>query len=291
MTCEHVQEFLLRSDAADAPLMPAGMREHLASCPACATLRERLILLERAAQALPEAPGAEEARQRFIAQGLTGRARSASASGRRLWAWSWAAAALLLIGMGTALMMIRHKTTSENVIEQIVAFNVDLSQAAPAERGKLYAAKSTALKAKVNRASLPAEESKLASDLMETGQWMADHDDPMQEAERFCDTAQKLVDRIDAATGEGRPERLESLGRSYMMVVERGIDGSLKRVEARGFLNPDRKGQIAKLVQRDQAAARRLEMLLTRAPNAPLWRIRQVLEMAQMRRGARQGIK
>ena len=79
-------------------------------------------------------------------------------------------------------------------MERLIDLNVDLLQAESRdERARIYAGKERDLKVMLVKASLPADEREFAKTLLETGSWLTKNNDPMAEAERFDDIADKVV--------------------------------------------------------------------------------------------------
>src|SRR5207302_5553476 len=80
----------------------------------------------------------------------------------------------------------------------------------------------------------------LVDTLLENSAWLTKNNDPMAEAERFNDIADKLVNRMDAATTAKDEKRIVQLASTYQRVAEVGIDSNLERAVAAGASGVER---------------------------------------------------
>jgi len=295
--CRQVQDWLLQAEDAhpvrcDAP----AVATHLRRCAPCRGLAGRLVRLEDAWRDFPLPAGADQARAAFV-QRVPDRPLPRHPARppllRFLTGRRWAVAALLLLTTGVGfLLMLPPQQTREggsrlarqvektpDVVERLVAWNLDLAQApAPAERKHLYAAQVASLKAAVQQAELPANDRALADTLIENGTWLADNDDPVAEADRFNEVADQLLTRMDAATDRKDVPRLNRLADIYRRVADQGVAANIEEAVATGPLEGERQKQLEQTIQRDAGRAKKLAKLLERAPEASHTQIRQALD-------------
>jgi len=147
MDCRDARERLLESDdPSDGGTLAPELADHVATCDACRQLAGELTRLEQAWRAIPVPDDSERARAAFLerlsspAALVVPRARTrrpTHAPAR----WLVAASVLIALGIGGSLLVSMPRAhASSDVVERLVHWNLDLSQApSPAERSRIYA--------------------------------------------------------------------------------------------------------------------------------------------------------
>lgn len=131
------------------------------------------------------------------------------------------------------LLIPAQPVQGSTLIEQLVDWNLSLSEApSPAERSRIYQARQASLQTIVTKTELPADERELATLLLQTGAWLAEHDDPIGQAEHFSVVADTLADRVRAVTAQQDVAAAQRFAVLHRVVVVRGVAGSLQRAEA-----------------------------------------------------------
>jgi hypothetical protein len=242
----------------------------------------KLVRLEEAWQALPVPPHAEQARDAFLARLPRQRVarRRAPLPPRRSFApprWAIAAAvaaALAIAVLGTWLLIpkraplnVREGQAASKVLDRLLAWNLALTQLdSPAERAQLYNAQAPALKASLQEAALLADDQDLADTLLANAAWLAEHDDPVTEADHFNDVADKLLALMRTATDANDSQKVARLTEFYGQVAEHGINANLKRAEIVGPMPQEHEEKLQKVADRQDRQSQALERLAEHAP-------------------------
>jgi hypothetical protein len=282
MNCSQAKELLYRADdPRPESCGSAELAEHLAGCGACMSVAAEIAQLEDAWRAQPLPAEADRARVAFLAR-LPCVARPAAPMPRRWNVPRWVAAAVFLLGVGVAgwfLFSASEVQAAPALIERLVDWNVELLEAAPADRQRLYDAQHPALIDAVRKASLAEGDRDLAGMLLDNGTWLAQNDDPVAAAERFSAVADKLVDHIQTAS-DGKDVKLASrYAKLQAQVLQRGISDNLKKAEESGTLNFDNKKRLEKLVLRKEDRRTKLLDLLEKNPDISRKELRKALDI------------
>lgn len=267
MNCETIQDQILAAD--DPARLGAELDAHVAGCADCAAFARRLIAIESAATGLP-VEGSQLAKAAVMRRV---RRETAPLPRRFLLRPVWGlVAAVLVLGIGLGLYLARPATAnaSATVVDQLVDWNLDLSEAnAPQDRQKLYTARVAAFDSAVRTASLNPEERQLATLLLEQGSWLARNTDPVDEAEHFSELADQFVARLDVAAAANDARAVQRLGRNYDRVVQRGVQAKLLRAGNVTYVaKPDTARKLERLARLQAERERKLEKLAERHPNA-----------------------
>jgi hypothetical protein len=181
------------------------------------------------------------------------------------------AAALVLSALGTALWLLSPGSDREvhaaEVVDQLLDWNLELTAGrSPGDRARIYSARAAALARGLQSAALPLAERELGELLLANGAWLAEHDDPVAEADRFNDVAERLVKQIAAA--EVDDAAADRFGRRYGRLVEQGVAANLERAAASAESDIDRQKRIEAVARRSEQSVQALEELLGRVPPA-----------------------
>jgi hypothetical protein len=276
MNCPQAQAWLM--EAEDPRPERCGSPEvaaHLHGCAACRELAARLLRLERAWRALPVPPDAEKARATFVERLPRLMGAEAAPRVRRPRRWlppRWVAAALILLTVGLSSWLLfptPASFASTDLVERLVDWNLDLSEARSLkERQRIFDGQVENLRAALRNGDLPPEDQQLAEVFLENGEWLAAHDDPVAEADRFNDVADQLLKRTHAAEERGNAHDLRRFARHLRKVEEKGIDAKLKRLQASGALDAKRQRKLERILRRDAERRQAAAALLERVPEA-----------------------
>ena len=278
MNCNEARDKLLMLTPAEICGAVPEVRQHLAGCAACREYLDRLSRLEAAVAdfGLPaEAAIAKNAFQERLRYRLQPAASATAASpGSRRWAGKaraglWrrlAVAALLLLATGLAsLMLIGGNDTAQaapEVVDQLVDWNAQLAQTPdlPA-RAELYGRRAMYFRRLLQRASMSPGQAQLAAALLDHGSWLAQHSDPLDEADRFHRLAKMIADQGDQEAGQRNFARSALLARHYQLLRRVGISANLDRLAA-GRPGPLVRARIEWLRHHDGEVAARVDRLL-----------------------------
>jgi hypothetical protein len=190
----------------------------------------------------------------------------------------WATvAALASVAFGLTLVVIlmlspaREVEAGPDVVEQLVGWNLDIAQAqSHDERQKIFDTRAESMQGLLTSSKLSQEDRELGQTLVDNGAWLASNDDPMAEAERFGDIADKLLARLDTATGTNDKKRIIKYADSYSRLTELGVSMNLERALAKVSHDPKRKTKIDHLIAGDASRAKKLDDMLERHPDSSL---------------------
>ncbi len=282
MDCAQARDWLLRSD--DPRPECSGLPElieHTRRCGECGRLAEELQQLEQAWRELPVPAGADRARTAFLIT-VGRRPPPRLRFLRRLVPPRWAVAALIVLSAGLATWLFfpgSEAHASADVVERLIDWNLHLAETRSLdERNRIYAEEATKFRAALHQAELSPEDRELGRLLLDNGTWLARNDDPLAEADRFDEVANRLLQRVDSAAAHEREQEVSRVAEQYHRVAELGVGASLERVKSDPGLGADRKRHLDKLARREAKRAQALQALLERGPDASRRAIRRVLE-------------
>ncbi len=184
--------------------------------------------------------------------------------GRRL------AAALVLVAAGLAAFLVFRPPSARatpNLLEQLVEWNVDLAEARTQdERSRILTDQEEQLKTTLAEAALPPADRDLAESLLENGAWLVQNSDPVAEADRFGDLADKLLARMDSATAAHDEQLVVLLAKSYDRLTTAGIEANLKRAGTAGATDGKRHKKLTHCQQRHARRTCRAAEIIDRNP-------------------------
>jgi len=280
MDCNEAQQRLLEADDRSVELTSPPLAEHLSVCAECRRLAADLDQLEAAWRAVPLPASCDAARQAFLAH-LT--PAPAPRVARRVWLRRVAigTAAAVVAGAGSWLWFDGSSAEADEVLDSLVDWNVRLTQApSPDARRRLYREQRGALEARASKAGLRGEPSLLANALLENGQWLAAHADPLDEAARFNDLADRLMHAARDASRAGKARRAHRLWSQYDRMVEGGFGYNLLRAENVAADKP-KKQRIDRLRAQSNA---RLDDLASLAADTPAPTDQQLQQLVKKHR-------
>jgi hypothetical protein len=284
MNCQQAQEMLSQSET---PGVSSDLAGHLAGCSDCRQFAEKLARLEQKWRAMHLPPDADRGRHAFLNSlpqaGMPARDNSHLGSGRWLPSrWAVAASILLLIGLSAWFFFFPTHAQASDVVERLVDWNLDLTQAPLEERGSLFSHSAGSLKRDVLQSKLSPEDRELAEQLLAIGTWLVENDDPLAQADRFNDLADHLLDRLDKASAKTDAKEAKRMAKHFRRVAQVGVGGNLERAEASGAQRDDKAHtRLERIRQRDARRAEKLAALLAIAPDASQREIRQALNAAK----------
>ena len=301
MKCEEVQNLLLQSEMNQAPdgvvlrfsggaaqMTAEHVAGHVNECAVCGQLARKLRRLDKAVRSLPEPPGSSDALTRFEARlrsmnlgpaplslpqaspvSAPVRARKPRIKTSLLWRIAdsrLTAAALLLLVIGGSIWAYQFRQNqvlaSAQTIEVIVEWNLRLVQSEiPAERRQVYAASRRLASDYVNAASLSEDDRRDADKLIRKSAFLADHVDPLAEADHFSEVADMLVNKMDLAVGSS-DGTLGQLSQTYLSVVNQGIERNLDRVNPESLKSDAAQVHLARIEQRNLMLIDKVEALI-----------------------------
>lgn len=287
--CEQTRDWLLHAEDASRESCPSpDLGEHLKSCYACGQLATEIKMMEQAWRTMPVPPACHQAQAAFLRQLAQRKPTVAPVVHKlrfrpRLSPWAVAAMLLLTAGLAGWLFLPDNQVrAADDVVGRLIEWNLDLAQASTLEaRNRLYATQQPALHAAVRQEELPAEDRVLAESLLDNGVTLVSLVDPMGEADRFTDLADRVLDRADSAAKKGNSNETTRLVVHYRRLVEKGINANLDKVRASPALDGDKKRRLDKHLLRDEKRLKKLETLLDQAPEASRREIRRTMEVSR----------
>ncbi len=215
MKCRLARVWLLRAEnPGDLPHAPPAVVDHVRACPRCRRVLRQVRQLEERWRELPLPAGVEAAKAAFLERHAP---RTLPMPRHRVWLRTLvgaAVAAALLLAVSLVswqLLQPEPVQSAENVLDRLIDWNLTLSHTEDAqERAKLFKEKHAEFAALLKKGDVPDDQKELAENLMENADWLARSDeDPLEEANRFSQLADKMVDKLSAA-GDARDASISS---------------------------------------------------------------------------------
>jgi hypothetical protein len=259
MNCHDFEQLLLHADDPKVAIAQNDAAAHLAQCAACAQLVARLSRLGDAAGHVPPPPSSADAKAAFL---RTLEPRRFYIGRRTL---AVAASIVIVAGLATwaALHYLNPQPTVEQVVTQLVDYNIELAKAeTPARRQQIFNASHKQLQRMLDRGRFTGDDAELAKKLIDDGRNLANAADPYEEAERIGDLADDLLKRTHAAARLNDVKRAAQLGSAYSYVSNMGLEPKLNRMPP----NEARKAQMEKLQARRAEMERRMDRLIDNTP-------------------------
>jgi hypothetical protein len=283
MNCQQAQDLLYQAECPADADDSSALAGHLAACADCRRLAGELAQLEESWRSMPLPEEADQARLAFlewmpqqkpVALPQPGHPLARFAPSR----WALAASILFVAGLCVWLFVSPSQVqAAPDVVDRLVDMNLDLAQASPDERPAMYSRLAPPLKDALEQSKLPPEDRDLAESLLANGSWLAENADPLAEADRFNDVADKVMERLRAATAKADVKAAHRLARHFHRIAVVGIDGNLERVQTAGPLNLEKQKRLERVAQRDAKRREALAVLAEVAPDASRKEIKKAL--------------
>lgn len=289
MLCAQAKQWLLQAELPrELAHAPADVVAHIRDCADCRKLAEQLQALEREWREQPLPAFAAIARDEFLRQQGDQPSRPSEAKRRRFVAPRWLIAACLILTIGiTGWFMAKpQKAHAESdVIDRLIDWNVQLSEAPDAERHQLYANQVETLRA--DSARLPDEERAFADSLIKNGEFLATNPEPLESADRFTALADQVVERLDHAAARNDAKASAKLAKQYMVIADRGVKPKVERAK-KAAADEAKQRRLEKIQQREQRQFEKLQRMEDRlekmhdaAPPASKKELRKLLDKSK----------
>ncbi len=176
---------------------------------------------------------------------------------------------LVAAGLGVYFVLSSQPArATPGPVDQLIDWNIDLTQAqSPDERARIHSERAIALQGKLDRAKLPTQERELAKTLMENGNWLAEHSDPVAESSRFSDIADMMLAQMESATNANDARQVARLTDGYCRIAKLGIEANIERELESGAADDERKERLGRCMKRDADRAEKLTSLAERSPD------------------------
>jgi len=264
MDCVHAQELILAMETPGRiEAMVPELRRHVESCPACTALAATMVRLEALVPTLP-VPDSAAAKAR-LQQRLRTTPRSPVHSYRFVTPQRLAVAAglLLIVGLtvSAVLFLTRRADASSELVAQLVDWNVDMAQTPNLkDRSRLFREKAALFSKRLAQGGASGEESALAKALFDQVSWLAEHDDPLAAADRFCSLTELFAKQSQ------REANVKDYGTSARHLGEcqrirrAGVEANLARVGSQAHTS-EQKERLDSVRRRDKATAAEMARL------------------------------
>lgn len=290
MDCRTAQERLLLEESTRPERLPPGaLADHVSACAACQRRLGDLARIEQTWRAIPLPTNAQTGPDRFLKQfPPASAALPPTRNSRPKLPVRWLVAASILIVAaisGGLFIAPPHATASTDVVERLVDWNLSLAHAPSViERGQIYADYVTRFQDELKRAEVPAHDRDLVQTLLERAPELVRIPDPLAEADRFNELAEKLLARMSDAAQGGDTRRINQSAALYRRVAELGIEPKLEVLEASRSLDFERQRRLERLILQDSDRMNTLVKLLERAPDSSRKQIKRVLGITRRKK-------
>jgi hypothetical protein len=263
MICSQAKDWLLQAALPEElAIAPPDVAAHIRQCDDCQRLIQQLHRMERVWDEQPLPESAELVREQFLARQAIEPPRPAARRFRAVVLARWAVAASVLLCIGLTVFMMsspRQVHAESDVVEQLIDWNLQMSElSTPAEREKLYTERVAALKDDLAKSRISDDDRQFAETLLTNGQWLRSSTEPLEEADRFNQLADQIVDRVEVAAARRDAAAARKNARQYSLITSKGINAKLERAEA---------AKAARAAKADAAFQRKMERLLAREEN------------------------
>lgn len=283
MICQEAREWIMNAEEpARFALAPAPIAAHLPACAACQSLVARLGRFEQAWRDQPLPDAAAQSKARFLA-GLPSVTKPGVTRVRnRIWSPPrWAMAASLLFVCLVSFWLVAGRQTAQantDVIEQLIDWNLEISNTPAEQRGVVFAREAT-LRRSMNQSRLSEDDRSFAESLLQTGADLARTTEGVDEIDHLHNVADRLVERLGAATARNDPKAADKHARHYERIAQRNRDkvARLKSAPPKG----DKKQKLDKVLAREQRRQERLESLHQNAPAPTKKAVRRMLDQSK----------
>jgi hypothetical protein len=248
MDCAYVNNWLLQVEAMQPKDWPRDVTKHLKSCADCAKVARNLNKLEDAWREQPTPPESKTAKARFLtklrAMAVPATPPAAPARPWHVLAWV-AAAAMLLIAVNTFVWVVlwprpgsdenknfvENKIQESDVVDRLLDWNLELTNAKPGERKRLFDDREPALRNEFRKARLilSDEEWEDGEELLLTSKKLVENDNPYEEWSLIEGFADKVEARKNATTNQGFAHQYDM---RFQKIYERGLQPLDERIKS-----------------------------------------------------------
>jgi len=250
MDCKYVYNWLLQVEALQPKDWPRDVTRHLKRCAVCAHLARGLNAIEEAWRDQPTPTESKKAKARFLTKLREMNVPQAPAATPSPWKkpLPWiAAAAALMIGANVFVWLAiwprqqgdkKVDVVQTDVIDRLIDWNLELTNAKPGDRKRLFADSEPVLRKDFKKARLVLsdEEWEDGEELLKTGAKLAENDNPYEHWEMIGELATKLEKRREDAKDDGYAEKYEN---RFRKIYERGFDPLDAHIKTLKFGPPD----------------------------------------------------
>lgn len=232
MNCQSAQSWLLEAEDLRPKSWPKDLVAHVKTCSGCVKVANALGKLEKSWHEQSFAVESDQAKARFLC--TIARPAASKTGARRLFTKMppirlVAVASLILVvltAFGWMLVSPDQSRASSDVVDRLFELNLDMANAnSLQERKRLFDEHVPALRLDLQKSQsiLAPEDRELADDLLAHGVWLVSNEDLIEEADRTNGLADKLADRVDAATKKVNPKESDHSQLLYYKFMHRGV--------------------------------------------------------------------
>jgi hypothetical protein len=278
MSCSSSKKWFLEAESPGAlDLAPPDVVAHLRSCRSCRRLLRRIRTVEEQWRELPLPSGVNQARDAFLAR-REARQLPVRAHPRQRNLLRLAVAAAVLLVVGVAGLIITDRLQAEgDLLDRMIDWNLALSQSDdPTERSRLFQKKSEEFAELMRKGDLDEDQQKLAKKLLENAKWLVSNDDPLEEAERFSELADEVVEQLQETKDAQKVDRLAS---TYSRIAQKGINDNLEQIGNLDRLKPQQQAALNKMLGREAQRLEKLNRSLQQTPARAQKSVRQAVSV------------
>jgi len=291
MNCERAQNWILAvALPGELAQAPSEVADHVRHCSSCQRLIQRVVRLEESWRQLPVPASAVSAQSVFLQRLADPPApiiREPMLPRRNLRLARWAVAACILVIVGLSIGVGVFSTSSQaraesDVIDRMIDWNLKMSEAPTLEeRQRLFAEQADSFKADLNELDLSESDRTFADNLMQTGEWLAANDEPVEEADKLNTLADQMVTRAQTSVKPMDEKKTARFVKQYQKVAQ-SIEAKVAKAEAKAPADPvEHAKKIEKIEARENKRLETLANLQEKMPDASKKEIKAMLEQQE----------
>ena len=176
---------------------------------------------------------------------------------------------MIFFGVGATVWVLMTpadvQASSSDIVERLTDFHLELMETVDlVERQRLLAERGEGLRQDLLKARITPEDRELAEKLLKDSEELAKRYDPLEEAGRFSDIADKFVGRIESATKMGSVEETERNAKCYKN-MEFGMHKSMERIAQMKPKEAEKWPGYEQIQKRDEWQKQQMEKIAERA--------------------------
>jgi hypothetical protein len=260
MNCRAVKLWLLQAETLKATAWPSDITEHVVTCGSCSKVARKIRKLENKwRDELPVVVETQSAKAAFLKQlrqrqkplepisveeidilPMPAPAALPTKKKKRARPRSWqplpwvAVAAVVLVSIGIfsyfTLAPGESRAASVDVLDRLIDLNLQISNANAKERQRLLEEHQALLRQDLTKAKLTDEEEQFAHELLENCTYLAENDDPIEEANLITDLADKIKSREEVAIKTGNARVKDQCSFQHQKVMQMGYHQIIERI-------------------------------------------------------------